>query len=228
MAKRTKKINECLKKKKTPIIAGGTGLYFNTITKGISKIPDIDAKTRSKVRKLFKKNGSEQFFKNLIKIDPKAEGRILATDSQRTQRAYEVKIKTKKSIFDWYAKTQSDFLDFDLKKVFINIPKEELLKKIIKRTDQMFQENCVEEVKKFNKLKPNRSLSANKMIGVQEINQYLSKDITLDDCKELINIKTRQYAKRQNTWARGHMKNWNKVYSKNFSILLKKTLKVIS
>ena len=56
----------------------------------------------------------------------------------------------------------------------------------------------------------------------------LKGTITLDQCKELINIKTRQYAKRQNTWARGHMKNWNKVYSKDFSHLLKKTLKVVS
>ena len=57
----------------------------------------------------------------------------------------------------------------------------------------------------------------------------LDQDIpSLEKCKELINVKTRQYAKRQNTWARGHMKNWNKLYSKDFTILLKKTLKVIS
>ena len=62
----------------------------------------------------------------------------------------------------------------------------------------------------------------------EEINSFLNKLITLEQCKELINIKTRQYAKRQNTWARGHMKNWNKLYSKNFSNLLKKTLKVVS
>ena len=92
----------------------------------------------------------------------------------------------------------------------------------------MFKENCLEEVKQFNKLKVNKNLSANKLIGVQEINQYLKDNISLDECKELINIKTRQYAKRQNTWARGHMKNWNKLYSTNFSILLKKTLKVVS
>ena len=92
----------------------------------------------------------------------------------------------------------------------------------------MFKENCINEVKKFNSLKLEKTLSANKLIGVKEINQYLKNDITLDQCKELINIRTRQYAKRQNTWARGHMKNWNKLYSKNFSILLKKTLKVTS
>ena len=223
-----KKLNLCFKKKKTPIIVGGTGLYFNTITKGISKIPDIDLKTRTQVRNQFKKLGYKKFYEKLLEIDPKAKGKILPTDSQRTQRAYEVKLKTKKSLFDWIANTKSDFLNYSLKKIFLDIPRQELLQKISKRTEMMFKENCISEVKKFNSLKLNKSLSANKLIGVQEINQYLKDNISLDECKELINIKTRQYAKRQNTWARGHMKNWNKLYSKNFSILLKKTLKVVS
>lgn len=223
-----KKLNLCFKKKKTPIIVGGTGLYFNTITKGISKIPDIDLKTRTQVRNQFKKLGYKKFYEKLLEIDPKAKGKILPTDSQRTQRAYEVKLKTKKSLFDWIANTKSDFLNYNLKKIFLDIPRQELLQKISKRTEMMFKENCISEVKKFNSLKLNKSLSANKLIGVQEINQYLKDTISLDECKELINIKTRQYAKRQNTWARGHMKNWNKLYSKNFSILLKKTLKVVS
>ena len=223
-----KKVNYCLKNKKIPIIVGGTGLYFNTITKGISKIPDIDIKTRNNVRTLFNKLGPKKFYKKLLKLDPKIEGKILPSDSQRTQRAYEVKLKTKRSLFDWFAKTKSEFLDFNLKKIFINIPRDHLLKRISKRTELMFREKCVSEVRNFNKLKINKSLSANKLIGVDEINQYLKGIISLDKCRELIDIKTRQYAKRQNTWARGHMKNWNKLYSKNFSILLKKTLKLTS
>jgi len=223
-----KKINLCIKKKKIPIIVGGTGLYFNTITKGISKIPNIDLKTRNKVRNLFKKLGFIKFYERLIKLDPKVKNKILASDSQRIQRAYEVKLKTKKSIFDWIDNTKSDFIDYDLKKVFIEIPRDELLKKISKRTNSMFSQNCIKEVKKFNSIKLNKSLSANKLIGVQEINSYLKNNIDLKQCKQLVNIKTRQYAKRQNTWARGHMKNWNKVYSKDFSHLFKKTLKVVS
>ena len=223
-----KKINICFKKKKTPIIVGGTGLYFNTITKGISNIPDIDIKTRSKVRTLFNRLGYQKFYEELLKFDPKVKHKILPTDSQRTQRAYEVKLKTKKSLFEWIAKTKSEFLDYNLKKIFIDIPRDELLQKISKRTELMFKENCIEEVKKFNSLRINKSLSVNKLIGVHEINQYLKGTISLEECIELINIKTRQYAKRQNTWARGHMKNWTKLYSKNFSILLKKTLKVTS
>ena len=223
-----KKINVCLKKKKIPIVVGGTGLYFNTITKGISKIPNIDLKTRNKIRNLYKKIGFKKFYDLLLKLDPKIKGRILPTDSQRVQRAYEVKYKTKKSLFDWFVNTKSDFLDFEIKKIFIDIPRNELLKKISQRTELMIKKNCINEVRKFNRLKIKKSLSANKLIGVQEINDFLKGSISLDQCKELINIKTRQYAKRQNTWARGHMKNWNKLYSKNFSILLKKSLKVVS
>ncbi len=223
-----KKVSLCIKNNKIPIIVGGTGLYFNTITKGISKIPDIDNKTRKKVRNLFQKLGYKRFYKKLLTIDPKVKNKIMATDSQRCQRAYEVKIKTKKSLFDWIENTQSDFLDFNLIKIFVDIPREELLKKISKRIDHMFQENCIQEVKKFNSLKINKSLSANKLIGVSEISKYLKGSINLKECKESIFIKTRQYAKRQNTWARGHMKNWNKLYSKNFSNLLKKTSKVVS
>ena len=145
------KINTCVKKKKIPIIVGGTGLYFNTITKGISKIPDIDVKTRSKVRTLFNQLGYQKFYEELLKLDPKVKNKILPTDSQRTQRAYEVKLKTKKSLFEWMAKTKSEFLDYNLKKVFVNIPRDELLQKIQKRTGLMFKENCIAEVKKFNR-----------------------------------------------------------------------------
>ena len=222
------KINLCHQSKKIPIIVGGTGLYFNTITIGISKIPNIDLKTRVKVRNLFKKLGYKDFYKKLLKLDPKVKKKILPTDSQRSQRAYEVFLKTKKSLFDWAANTKSDFIKFDIDKIYLDIPREELLKKISFRTELMFKNKCLEEVKKFNSLKLNSSLSANKLIGVKEINDYLKGSISLDQCKEYINIKTRQYAKRQNTWARGHMQNWNKLYSKDFSILLKKTLKVLS
>ncbi|MDA9684665.1 tRNA (adenosine(37)-N6)-dimethylallyltransferase MiaA [Candidatus Pelagibacter bacterium] len=223
-----KKINTCKKKKKVPIIVGGTGLYFNIITKGISKIPDIDIKTRNKVRNLFKKLGCKKFYNQLLKLDPKIKGRILPTDSQRLQRAYEVKLETKKSLYDWFVNTKSDFSDFEIKKIFIDIPREVLLKKISLRTEQMFKKRCIYEVKKFNALKIKKTLSANKLIGVREINDFLNNSISLKQCKDLINIRTRQYAKRQNTWARGHMKNWNKLYSKNFSNLLKKSLKVVS
>ncbi len=223
-----KKIDLCHKNRKTPIIVGGTGLYFNTITKGISKIPVIDYETRKYVRNLLKKLGYKKFYNKLLKIDPKVKNKILPTDRQRSQRAYEVFIKTKKSLFDWMLDTESQFKNYQIKKIYLNIPRDELLKKIYKRTNIMFKNKCVKEVEKFNLIKLNKTFSANKLIGVREINDYLNGFISLNECKELINIKTRQYAKRQNTWSRGHMKNWNKLYSKDFAVLLKKALKVAS
>ena len=223
-----KKINQCHKNKIVPIIVGGTGLYFSAITKGISKIPNIDIKTRNKTRNLFNRIGYKKFYLNLQRIDPKVKGNILPSDSQRSQRAYEVFLKTKKSLFDWMLNTKSDFTNVQIKKIYLNTPRDVLLKNISLRTKLMFKKDCIKEVKKFNLLDINKSLSANKLIGVREINDYLKGTITLEKCEDLINIKTRQYAKRQNTWARGHMSNWNKLYSKDLTVLIKKVLKVVS
>ena len=227
--KKTKiKISNCVRSKKIPIIVGGTGLYFNTIINGISKIPSIEPEIRDKVRYLYKKLGTEKFYKKVLSIDPKIKNRIFMNDKQRLQRAYEVKLKTRRSLFDWIVDTKSDFQNYEIKKIYIDIPRDKLLKNIKIRIDEMFESKCIEEVKKFNILRIKKTLSANKLIGIQEINQYLSGSIPLNLCKELINIKTRQYAKRQNTWARGYMKNWNKLYSKDFTVLLKKILKDVS
>ncbi len=219
------KINKCVKKKRVPILVGGTGLYFNAITRGISKIPQIDSNLRNSLRSLHKRIGQKRFYKKLIEIDPLSKKIISETDTQRTLRAYEVKKSTKKSIFAWAFNTKSEFLDFEIKKIFINIPKEELLKNISKRTELMFRNKCTDEVKNFLKLKIDNTLSANKIIGVREISNYLDGIQGKTETIDLIKIRTRQYAKRQNTWSRGHMTTWKKLYSKDFSILFKKVLK---
>ncbi len=223
-----KQINLCLKNKKIPILVGGTGLYFEAITNGMSKIPHINFKARDEIRELQKKIGQKKFYEKLLKLDPLIKNKIEASDSQRSIRAYEVKKLTKKSIFEWYKLTKSEFKQFQIFKIFINTPREKLLKNISKRVEQMFKNNCIKEVRLFLALNIDATLSANKIIGVREIKDYLLGALNLLQTKELINIKTRQYAKRQITWSRGHMSDWNKQYSNNFSSLLKKILKVIS
>ena len=147
---------------------------------------------------------------------------------QRAIRAYEVKKSTKKSIFEWYKLTKSEFKQFQIFKIFIDTPREILLKRISNRVEQMFKNDCIKEVKNFWNLNIKSSLSVNKIIGVQEIKDHLSGVLNLSQTKELINIKTRQYAKRQVTWSRGHMSDWNKQYSNSFSALSKKILKVVT
>jgi len=223
-----KKINQCLKNKKIPILVGGTGLYFEAITKGMSKIPNINFKERDKIRKLQKRIGQEKFYELLLELDPLIENKIESSDTQRTIRAYEVKKFTKKSIFDWYKLTKSEFKKFQIFKIFIDVPRQKLLKNISNRAEQMFKNDCIQEVKYFLNLNINPSLPANKIIGVKEIKSFLFGVLSLSQVKETINIKTRQYAKRQVTWARGHMSDWNKLYSNSFSSLSKKILKATS
>ena len=222
------KIKLCLKKKKIPILVGGTGLYFETIIKGISKIPNIDFKKREKIRNLQIKLGQKQFYKKLLTLDPLVKNKIELFDTQRSIRAYEVKKFTKKSMFKWYKSTKSDFNDYEIHKIFLDVPREKILKNISKRTNEMFKKDCVSEVKNFLKLKINPSLSANKIIGVEEIKEYLDKKLDLNQVIELIHVKTRQYAKRQVTWSRGHMADWKREYSNSFSELSKKVLKLLS
>ena len=113
-----KKINSILKRGKIPILVGGTGLYFKSITAGLSTIPKISEKKRLQVRELYKKLGQEDFFKRLILLDPKSVRKIVSSDTQRVLRAYEVKKFTKKSLYDWAKNTKSDFVDYDLRKIY--------------------------------------------------------------------------------------------------------------
>ncbi len=223
-----KKVNNIITKGKVPILVGGTGLYFKAITEGISKIPRIKSSNRDKIRNLHKRIGQKQFYEKLIKLDPISKTKIFSTDTQRSLRAYEVKKYTKKSIYDWAKKTKSLFVNYEIKKFFINIPKSQLLKKIELRTNSMIKKKCINEVISFKKKRLKNTLSPNKIIGVQEIQSFLNGDFDQKSLIELINIKTRQYAKRQKTWSRAHMSDWHMIYSSNSSILLKKILNLVS
>ena len=153
---------------------------------------------------------------------------ILPNDSQRSIRAYEVKKFTNKSLFEFIKETKSNFENNIFKKIFINTPKDILNKKIERRVEKMFKDGAVDEVKKFLKIKVYRELSSNKIIGIKEIKDHLRGKITITAAKDLIALKTRQYAKRQFTWARGHMKSWEMIYSPNINDLFKKVINKIS
>ena len=102
-----KKIVEIKKRKKVPILVGGTGLYFKAITEGLVEIPNIPLSLRKNIRSLHKKIGTKNFFLELLKIDPLSKNHIKPSDTQRAIRAYEVKVFTKKSLYDWFKNTSS-------------------------------------------------------------------------------------------------------------------------
>ena len=218
----TEKISKIKKNKKIPILVGGTGLYFKALTDGLVKIPNIPIKFRNKIRNLQKQIGQKKFYKKLIKLDPSIKEKINSTDIQRSIRAYEVKVYTKKSLIEWFKNTKSKFTEDDFFKIYIDFPRQELLFRISSRVDQMLRQGAVKEVKKFLKLKVAPEMTPNKVIGINEFKDFLNKRSDLKEVKEKITIKTRQYAKRQSTWARGQMKNWQKVNPKALNQILKK------
>ena len=222
------KMKEQWNQDRIPILVGGTGLYFKALTNGLVKIPDIPNDLRTEIRELHKKIGQKKFYSKLIKLDPLVKKFLLASDSQRSMRAYEVKKLTNKSLFVFMKKTKSNFDNKIFKKLFINIPRELLHKKIDKRVEKMFAEGVVAEVKNFLKMQVNKELSSNKIIGIKEIKDYIDGKITLIKTKELIKLKTRQYAKRQFTWARGHMRSWEMIYAPNSNDLFKQAINKIS
>ena len=215
-------IKEIQKRNKVPILVGGTGLYFKSLTEGLVKIPNIPLRFRNKVRLLQKRIGQEKFYKKLITIDPLVKKQINSNDVQRTIRAFEIKKFTKKSITEWFKKTKILFDPSSFIKIYIDFPRETLVNRIKKRVDQMFNEGAILEVKKFNRLKVKKDNSSRKVIGIEEIGKLINGEINLIEAKERIFIKTRQYAKRQTTWARGQMTSWQKINPNNLSLTLKK------
>ena len=217
-----KKINEVRRRKKIPIFVGGTGLYFKALTDGLVSIPNIPIKYRNNIRDLQKKLGQKKFYQKLIKLDPNSKEKINSTDTQRSIRAYEVKQYTKKSLHDWFKNTKSYFEKEDFYKIYMDYPREELIQRIGKRTEQMIKIGAINEVKRFIKLKVRKDKSVNKAIGIHEIKEYLEKRNDMSEVIEKISIKTRQYAKRQSTWARGNMMSWLKLPPQDLNKFLKK------
>ena len=217
-----KKIKEIKKRKKIPIFVGGTGLYFKALTDGLVSIPNIPIRFRNKVRALHKDLGQKKFYQKLIKLDSNSKEKINPTDAQRSIRAYEVKQFTKKSLHDWFQNTKSYFEKDDFLKIYIDYPREELVQRIGKRAEKMIKLGAIQEVKKFVKLKVRKDKSVNKAIGINEIKEYLKERKDITGVIEKISIKTRQYAKRQSTWARGNMMNWLRLPPQDLSKFLKK------
>ena len=217
-----KKIFEVKKRGKIPILVGGTGLYFKALTEGLVNFPKIPVQFRKKIRALHKNLGAKKFFLRLVKEDPLVRNHLIQSDTQRVIRAYEIKKFTNKSMYEWFKNTKSEFEKNDFFKIYIDFPRTDLLVRIKERAVDMLDNGAVSEVKKFMKLKVPKVKSANKAIGINEIKEFVKKKIKIEDVIDKISIKTRQYAKRQTTWARGNMSDWNKIKSSGLKVFLKK------
>ena len=193
-----KKVNELFKKHDVVIMAGGTGLYIKAFCEGMDDIPAIDPEIRSNIVEQYELKGIEWLQEEIQKKDPGFYQAGEIKNPQRLMRALEVKESTGQSILS-FRKGKKAKRDFNIIKIALELPKEELQHNINTRVDKMIATGLVEEVKSIAAF---RHLNALQTVGYTEIFDYLDNKISLEQASELIKKNTRQYAKRQLTWFR--------------------------
>ena len=222
-----KKIKEIIKRKKIPVVVGGTGLYFRALTEGLVKIPQVEKKDFSHLNSM----GRWMMGNHYHKKNPTIFEGIDINDIQRVSRAISVYEGTGLTLKEWQNKENKKYFNSsDFIKLCLLPQKDDLEKKINSRFIQMLKKGALEEVRKYNKkfLVPASHISANSIIGIYEIGLYLQKSITLKNLKDRVLIRTRQYAKRQYTWQRGQMQDWKKFTDTIYLDLRKNILSYLS
>ena len=220
-----KKIKKVMSKRKTPIVVGGTGLYFKVLMEGLSQIPEVpklDMNLNSVERRSVINNYSRKY--------PGIFKDINLNDRQRVYRAISVYENTGTPLWKWYKKKNKKtyFESKNFVKIYLNPVKSELENRIKKRFDRMLKEGAIQEAENFKKIKIGSLNSANFIIGFKEISEFLNQQIGMKELKEKILIRSRQYAKRQFTWQRGQMKDWKGFEDTNYLDLRKKVLSYLS
>ena len=206
-------INNIRKRKKVPILVGGTGLYFQLLLNGIAEIPDISTEIRLEADQLEQTKGKAIFAKELIQIDNRILDRIDLKNPVRTRRAWEVISETGKSLADWQDATPAPLLSLD-KCIPINLVSNTnwLNNRIDKRFNIMMEKGALKECENILKLGLwDEHHPSCKAIGAKELISHLQNGDNLKDAISLAIIQTRQYAKRQRTWFRSKMLQWHKI-----------------
>ena len=190
------------------IIVGGTGLYFSALTEGLANIPKISEETKIIGKKRLLTYGIQNLLKDL---DKETLESIDINNQMRVIRAWEVFKETGKSLKKWQNKTGTPILPLiKCQPLVINPNKNDLDKKIRARFKEMIKMGALDEARK-NLDMWNQGLIASKAIGASELISYLKNEITLEEAITTASIATRQYAKRQRTWIKARMKQWNDV-----------------
>ena len=198
-----KLIVDIMSRGKTPLLVGGTMMYFNIIINGLSDLPHADSLVRNKIDALVQENGLEYLHNELKKIDIAAAKRISSNDPQRLKRAIEVYMLTGKSI-SFLQKAQKEILPFK----FFNIAlmpsdRTQLHEKIKIRFMQMLKNGFIDEVERFFYREDiNASMPSMRAVGYRQIYEYLAGTTTFNLMHEAAIAATRQLAKRQMTWLR--------------------------
>jgi tRNA dimethylallyltransferase len=199
-------IEACLAIGKLPIVVGGTGLYFMALQGGLAEIPQIPEVIREEWR-----NYTGDLHIALQKVDPLRAARLNPADKQRILRALEVYEATGQTLSHWQGQAKDNgFLNqFNVERLFVDVPREVLYARAENRFDVMMEQGALNEVAALPDLPMAQPIM--KAIGVLELLDHVRGNISRDEALVLAKTATRQYIKRQLTWWRGQMQGWTTI-----------------
>ncbi|NWG25326.1 MAG: tRNA (adenosine(37)-N6)-dimethylallyltransferase MiaA [Pseudorhodoplanes sp.] len=192
-----------------PILVGGTGLYFKTLTSGLSDIPPVPADLRQHFRDRLEIEGVEALHRDLQRRDPASAARLMPRDRSRILRALEVVEATGRTLTDWHREGMPPLVDPQRAvKVFLDPERGALKQAIARRFEAMLKAGALEEVRALDARKLPETLPAMKAHGVPWLRKVLRGEMTLEAAAEQAIVDTRQYTRRQATWFRNQMPGW--------------------
>ena len=201
-----REMSDALMRGKTPVLVGGTMLYFKVLRDGLAAMPNASPQVRKQIEALATERGWETVHAELKKVDPESAARIHANDPQRLQRALEVFLLTGKSLTALHQENH-DPAELPCRLCFVAIQPTDravLHNRIAERFRRMLSEGLIEEVRVlYERGDLNLSMSSMKSVGYRQVWQYLAGEFTHGEMIEKSIVATRQLAKRQLTWLRG-------------------------
>jgi tRNA dimethylallyltransferase len=190
------------------IFVGGTGLYFDVLTKGLSPIPAVPAEIRVSTRLRFESLGRDAFFAELAQRDPATAAKLRVSDTQRILRAMDVLETSGLPLSQWQMMNGKPVLDgLRTARLVLAPPREILSQRIDRRFETMVQAGALEEARALRDLDP--TLPAAKALGLPQLRRHLSGETLIETAIAETQGATKRYAKRQMTWFRNRMKDWN-------------------
>ncbi|MEG1452521.1 tRNA (adenosine(37)-N6)-dimethylallyltransferase MiaA [Brevundimonas sp.] len=193
---------------KNAILVGGTGLYFNALTKGLADIPPVPPFIRNMVEEEYDIGGEEDFRETLREIDPASEARIFPSDRQRLVRALSVFRTSGKSLTEFKADTRPLLRPQSWTGIIVEPERDVLYANCDRRVDIMLETGAIDEVKALMARNLDMGLPAMKAVGLREIAAWLEGQMTRDQAVKAMKQATRNYAKRQLTWFRNQQGDW--------------------
>jgi len=191
-----RKMEQLFRQHDTVIMTGGTGLYIKAFCEGLDNIPEPDPGIRQRIIKSYEERGIGWLQEKLREKDPLFSAKGEMQNPQRMMRALEVVESTGQSILS-FRKGEKVKRDFNIIRIGLELPREELVLHINTRVDAMMKAGLLDEVKA---LLPFKQLNALQTVGYAELFDHLEGKMSLEKAVEQIKINTRQYAKRQMTW----------------------------